>query len=71
MIPSYAHIKIQTHNTAAKNEPQTQTQTLIVKIEIIFLYRKKPQLNIGLYHTRIQNANNWQHTRTDLEKLMN
>jgi hypothetical protein len=54
-------MKIPTNNEAAKGT-QTQAQTLQIKNEIKFLYKKKQQLNTQLYHTHIHNANIWQQT---------
>jgi hypothetical protein len=52
---------------ATKN---TQAETLKVKNETKFVYRKK-QLNTALYYTHIHNANNWQHIRTNIEQSIN
>jgi hypothetical protein len=53
LVPKYAHIKITITSGAAK---KTQTQTLCIKNELKFLY-KKEQLNTQLYHTHIHNEN--------------
>jgi hypothetical protein len=61
IVPRYAQMKIRTHNIAAK-KTQIQAQTLRIKNEIRFLYKKKQQLNKELYllqirHSVIQNSN--------------
>jgi hypothetical protein len=45
ITPNYAHIEIPTPNMAAK-----KTQTLRIKSEMKFLYKKKQQLSLELYH---------------------
>jgi hypothetical protein len=64
------YVKIPTNNEAARRT-QTQTQTLHIKNEIKFLYKKKQQLNTQLYHAHIQNANTWQHTWNNIEQSIN
>jgi hypothetical protein len=66
LIPNYARINIPTYNNAAK-KTQAQVQTLRIKNEIKFLYKKEQQLNIKLYHAHIHNANIWQNTWDDTQ----
>jgi hypothetical protein len=68
LVPKYAHIKIPTNNEVAKKK-QTQAQTLCIKNEIKFLYKKKQQLNTQLYHIHIHNADTWQQTWIVLNNL--
>jgi hypothetical protein len=48
LVPNYAYVKITTSEAA--NKTQTQAQTLSIRNEIKFLYKKKQQLNTQLYH---------------------
>jgi hypothetical protein len=50
IVPKYAQIHITTHNAAAE-KTQAQAQTLRIKNEIKYLYKKKEQL---LYKQNIQ-----------------
>jgi hypothetical protein len=45
IVPKYAQINITTNNAAAKKTP-AQAQTLRIKNEIKYLYKKKEQLYI-------------------------
>jgi queuine/archaeosine tRNA-ribosyltransferase len=67
LVPKYAHIKITTANEVAK-KTQTQAQTLLIKNEIKFLYKKKQQLYTQLCHTHIHNVNTWQQTWANIEQ---
>ena len=69
-MPKYASTKLPINNEAAK-KTQTQAQTLRIKNEIKFLYKKKQQLNTQLYHAHIHNANIWQQTWDSIEKSIN
>jgi hypothetical protein len=53
IVPRYAHIKTQTHNTAAR-KTQIQAQTLQIKNKIKFLYKKRQKLNKELYYTHME-----------------
>jgi hypothetical protein len=55
----------------AAKETQMQAQTLQIKNEIKFLYKKKQQLNKELYHTHIQNTNTWKSTWNSIEQSVN
>jgi hypothetical protein len=60
-------IKTKADSEAAKRT-QTQVQTLRIKNEIKFIYRKKQQLNTHLYQTHINNSNIWQQTWDNIER---
>jgi hypothetical protein len=66
IVPRYVHIRALTHNIAAK-----KTQTLRMKNEIKFLYKKKQQLNKELCYIHIQSANTWKYTWNNIEKSIN
>jgi hypothetical protein len=66
LIPNYVRIKVPTYNNAAK-KTQAQAQTLRIKNEIKFIYKKEQQLNIKLYHAHIHNAKIWQNTWYDTQ----
>jgi hypothetical protein len=61
LIPKYAQIKIPINIEAAK-KTLSQARALRIKNEIKFLYKKKQNLNIQLYHIHVHNANIWQQT---------
>jgi hypothetical protein len=56
VIPKYAQIKIPNTSPASKNTTK-KVQMIRIKEEIKFLYKKKEQLNIDLYKSRIEAAN--------------
>jgi hypothetical protein len=68
IIPNYAFIKIPTTNEAAKKTKKKQAQTLGIKNEIKFLYKKKQQLNLQLYQAHINIANIWQKIWSNIEQ---
>jgi hypothetical protein len=70
LVPNYARIKLYINNEAPA-KTQTQTQTLRIKNEIKFLYRKKQQINEQLYHTHIHNANIWKQAWDNIEQAIN
>jgi hypothetical protein len=67
ITPKYALIKIPTINEAAK-KTKTQAQTLRIKNEIKFVYKKKQQLNVQLYQAHVSNANIWQNIWNNIEQ---
>ena len=69
-MPKYVNMKLPLNNEAAK-KTQKQAQTLRIRNEIKFLYKKKQQLNIQLYHAHIYNANIWQQTWDNIEESIN
>jgi hypothetical protein len=58
IIPSYAKIKVP-YTSQAAAITQRKAQTLRVKDEIRFLYRKKEQLNRQLYYAHLQATHEW------------
>jgi hypothetical protein len=50
---------------------QIQAQTLQIKNEIKFLYKKKQQLNKELYYIHTQNANMWKSIWKNTEESIN
>jgi hypothetical protein len=68
IVPRYVHIKTLAHNIAAI---KTQTQTLRIKNEIKFLYKRKQQLDKELYYIHIQYTNTWKYTWNNIEQSIN
>jgi hypothetical protein len=58
IIPTYAKIKVP-YTSPASGITQHKVQTLRIKDEIRFPYRKKEQLNTQLYRAHIGAANEW------------
>jgi hypothetical protein len=70
IVPRYAHIKTLAHNIATK-KTQMHAQTLRIKNEIKFLYKKRQQLNKELRYIHIQNSNTWKYTLNNIEQSIN
>ena len=58
LIPNYAKIKVPPTSPAAKFTLH-KAQTLRIKDELKYLYSKKQQLNLQIYHLHILLANTW------------
>ena len=58
LIPNYARIKVPKTSPAAKFTLH-KAQNLRIKDELKYLYAKKQQLNLQIYHLHISLANTW------------
>jgi len=58
LVPKYANIKI-SYTSSATNITQKKLQTIRLKDEIKFLYKKKDKLNNDLCSTQLKASQEW------------
>jgi hypothetical protein len=71
-----AHMKriiiiINNNNNNASINTKQKAQRLRIQNEIKYLYKKKQQMNRGLYHSHLYNANQWKNLWTHIEQNIN
>jgi hypothetical protein len=70
VVPKYAQIKVPNTSPASRSTTK-KIQTIQIKDEIKFLYKKKERLNLELYKCHAQAANEWGHIWYTIHKSIN